>query len=93
MNRLLAVLLTLCLVGLPVGATAAPAVEVEPPSRWIGLVADLIQRVFASGTDPEEDEEPPTTPPVPIAPQPTAEPQELNPDGGTEQRPDWDPIG
>lgn len=91
-RRLFALLLTLCLIGLPVGASAAPAVEIEPPSRWLDLVADYIQRILASDSDPAEDEEPPSTPP-PIAPQPAAEPQDSNPGPGTEQAPGWDPFG
>jgi hypothetical protein len=91
-NRLLALLLILALVSLPAAAAAAPAVEAELPSRWLGILADLLQSVFAAGAAPAEDE-PPAAPPVDVAPQPAAEPQESNPGGDTEQRPGLDPIG
>lgn len=90
-NRLFALLLILAFVTLPAAAAAAPAVGAEIPSRWLGLFANLLS-VFAAGSAPAE-EEPPAAPPGDVAPQPAGEPQESNPAGETEQRPELDPIG
>lgn len=91
-KRVLAVLLVFCLAVLPIAASAAPAAEVLTRSHWFDLLSDLVQHLFVDSSIAEEEESP-AAPLVPLAPHPTADTQELNPDGGTEQNPDLDPIG
>lgn len=90
-QRIATVLLLVVLTFMPASVQAAS--EVDPASGWSSRVSTWLDELLSVFAADELDPVPPPPQEEPDQGEPTSEPQESGPEGGSEVYPGWDPVG